>query len=84
MLGLYATFSLEKNVNAALRPGVPAAVLTNVWVRVSCPGFHGQLIRRQFYPFHHSLAARERFLDFVSWHGDGHAGAFFLKQHEDA
>jgi hypothetical protein len=32
-----------------------------------------------FDPFQHSLPARERCLDFVSWHSDGHAGAFFLK-----
>jgi hypothetical protein len=30
------------------------------------------------------LAARKRFLDFVRGHGDVHAGALLLEQHEDA
>jgi hypothetical protein len=30
------------------------------------------------------LAARERFLDLVRGHGDVHAGALLLEQHEDA
>jgi len=33
--------------------------------------------------FHHSLAAREGFLDFVSWHGDDYTGAFLLEHHKD-
>jgi hypothetical protein len=30
------------------------------------------------------LPARERFLNFVPWDSDAHAGALFLEQHEDA
>jgi hypothetical protein len=30
------------------------------------------------------LAARKRFLDFVRRHGDVHAGALLLEEHEDA